>query len=107
MAAVAPENLIERAATIAREAFALNPQDSVYRDDILRRLGGAANRDLPARRPWAEAWQVLARAGLICREPGARASDLWFMTEAGAKALSSDSFDSAIRDGLRGDDLAS
>ena len=105
MAQFVPESLLERAELAAREAFDLDPQDSVFRDAVLRRLGGAANSELPARRLWAEAWQLLARAGLICREPDARDRDLWFLTPAGAQALAEGDFGRAIRSGLSGESL--
>jgi hypothetical protein len=78
---------IERAEQVLRELFEPSPEEAVSRHNALLRLGGGVGTaTLPERRRWAEAWQLLERGGLICREPNSRRDD-WFLTGAGKQAL--------------------
>jgi hypothetical protein len=68
----------------------------VSRHKELQRLGGGPGRStLAERRRWAEAWQRLERAGLICAEPDESRRD-WFMTGAGKQALAAGDIAGAI-----------
>lgn len=59
----------------------------MYRNTALNEIGGPGHARHGERRLWAEAWQMLERGGLICKEPDARDSDVWFLTSAGRAAL--------------------
>jgi hypothetical protein len=78
---------VEWAGEILREVFEQAGDQSVSRHNELQRLGGGPGRfALAERRRWAEAWQLLERAGFICRDPDERSSG-WFLTGAGKQAL--------------------
>jgi hypothetical protein len=80
--------LPERAEHILRDVFEAAGEEAVSRhNEILRLGGGPGRRTLPERRRWAEAWLLLARAGLVCPEPNSD-RDMWFLTGPGRQALS-------------------
>ena len=79
----------DRAEIILRQQFV--GSDTVSRVNAINALAGLGQAALPARRQWAEAWQLLQRAGFICREPEApKDGDWWFITASGASSLQSD-----------------
>jgi hypothetical protein len=78
---------MERAELLLREVFAPAGEESVSRHNEMLRLGGAGHAALNERRRWAEAWHLLERGGLICREPDGHSKG-WFLTGPGRRALS-------------------
>jgi hypothetical protein len=86
---------VERAERLLREVFAAAGEESVGRHNELLRLGAPGHLALLERRRWAEAWQLLERAGLICREPD-ETSNRWFLTGQGRQALSGGDIAGAI-----------
>jgi hypothetical protein len=87
---------VDRAERILPELFGSAGDEAVSRHSALQRLGGGpGRRTLAERRRWAEAWQLLERAGLICREPDESRRD-WFLTGAGKQALAGGDIAGAI-----------
>lgn len=74
-----------------REAFEHDPLESVSRMNTINAVAGTGRAALPQRRLCAVAWQLLQRAGFVCREPQPPAEgDWWFLTPAGKAALEGD-----------------
>lgn len=91
----------ELAEHILRKFFAANPDESVSRSNTINAIAGTGRAQLPYRRTCADAWQILQRAGLVCREPEPpREGDWWFLTNAGRSALSSGDIQGSIMIGL-------
>ena len=75
---------------ILRRYFWTKPDESVSRVNTINEVAGTGRSQLPYRRTCADAWQMLQRAGLICREPEPpRDGDWWFLTNAGRQAVTS------------------
>lgn len=79
-------SLAETAEWLLTRAFA-GADDSVSRLNTLNSLAGQGRDQRPARLRLAEAWQLLERASLICRDPDQHQGDWWFLTGAGQAAL--------------------
>ncbi len=79
-------SLVETAEQLLTRAF-VRADDSVSRLNMLNSLAGQGRDQRPARLRFAEAWQLLERAGLICRDPDQHQGDWWFLTGAGKAAL--------------------
>jgi hypothetical protein len=81
---------MELAEHLLRTFFANDPDESVSRINTINALAGTGATQQPYRRTCADAWQILQRAGLVCREPAPpRDGDWWFLTNSGRSALSS------------------
>jgi hypothetical protein len=92
---------IELAEHILRTFFAPGPDDSVSRINTINALAGTGRAQQPYRRTCADAWQILQRAGLVCREPDPPSDgDWWFLTTPGRSALSSGDVLGSIMTGL-------
>jgi hypothetical protein len=80
------ESVFDRAEKLLREDFA--PDGGTSRHNTLLGRGGGGQPGLEKRQRWAEAWQLLERAGLICRSPDESPGTDWFLTASGRTALS-------------------
>lgn len=94
------ESLPELAESLLRRE--MSQSDSVSRINVLNGRAGTANAQRPERLRLAEAWQLLERAGLICRDPDDHQGDWWFVTGAGRAALSGGDVQGAILLATRG-----
>lgn len=109
--------LLERAAILFQRSFR-EPQESVSRRNVALAIANvltgsgqgmivgsvapAGGREVKQRalRSVSEAWQTLARAGLICEDLEQK-GDWWLLTEAGEIVRGSDDVISAIDNALR------
>jgi hypothetical protein len=74
-------------------ASSLSPQSGIISGGVVS--GGRESR-IRALRSVAEAWQVLERAGLVCRDLDQSQGDWWLLTESGEAARMSDDVPAAI-----------
>ena len=88
------ESLLDLAESLLKGSF--TGDESVSRVNVINSRAGVGHAIAPQRRRVAEAWQLLERAGLICREPDGRQGDLWFLTGAGRTALSGGDVEGSI-----------
>ena len=87
---------MDRAEHLLREVFEPAHDQAVSRHNELQRLGGGPGQaTLEERRRWAEAWQLLERAGFVCLEPDESRGG-WFMTGHGRQALAAGDVKGAI-----------
>jgi hypothetical protein len=89
------------AATLLRGFFADATDGSVSRRNainaVCRSLGAAGRERATVARLYAEGWQLLELAGLICRDPEQPQGDWWFLTRAGRAALGEGRVDEVLR----------
>lgn len=79
------ESNVDRAERLLREDF--GRAGMVSRINTLLQRGGNGHAALGERQLWAEAWQLLERAGMICRSPDEQRGTDWFLTASGRSAL--------------------
>lgn len=109
--------LVNRSETLLVNSFK-DPFESVSRINVANAVAGGRHDGAPAIsfgsvppfsghdvrthafRSVSEAWQLLERAGLICRDLGQSSGDWWVLTEAGELARESGDVFAAIRNGV-------
>src|SRR4051812_15548620 len=80
---------IDRAVELLRRL--VDEGDSFSRLNVINEIAGTGHIAEGDRRVWAEAWEILRRAGLVCPEAeNPKSGDWWFLTGAGRHAVDHD-----------------